>query len=46
MTTLRLYRIALALSLLVNVGLVAMIWLYLHFEGTLAIVEEAVSFFN
>ena len=41
--TLRLYRITLAISLAVNVLLLAAIWLYIHFEGTLAIIEEAVG---
>ena len=44
--TLRLYRIALITSVVLNVLLVTVIWLYLHFEGALAIVEEAVGFFN
>lgn len=44
--TLRLYRIALAVSLIANVLLIAIFWAYLHFEGTLSIIEEAVSIFG
>ena len=44
--TLRLYRIALIASVALNVLLVTAIWLYVHFEGALGIVEEAVGFFD
>ena len=44
--TLRLYRIALVASVSLNALLVTVIWLYIHFEGALSIVEEAVGFFN
>ncbi len=41
--SLRLYRIALVLSLATNVLLIAAIWAYLHFEGFLSIVETVVG---
>ena len=43
---LRLYKIALAVSLVVNVVLLTAVWAYIHFEGTLAMVEEAIGFLN
>ena len=45
-TKLRAHRIALVLSLGLNVVLIAAFWLYLHFEATLDIVETAVGFLN
>lgn len=44
MTRQRAYGIALALSLALNVVLIAAFTLYLHFEGLLSIVEEVVGF--
>ena len=44
--SLRLYRVALAMSLVVNALLITGVWLYFHFEATLAIIEEAVGFLN
>lgn len=44
MTQLRAYRIALILSLIINVVLVAVIALYVHFAGLLSIIEDAVGF--
>lgn len=44
--TVRLYRVALAISLVLNVLLLTIFWAYLHFEGTLSIIEEAVSIFD
>ena len=46
MTTLRLTRIALAVSVAVNVLLIAGIWLYIHFAGMLAIIEDTVGIFG
>ncbi|UDL95522.1 hypothetical protein LGH83_04675 [Lichenihabitans sp. PAMC28606] len=46
MTSLRFYRIALAASLGANVLLILGIWAYLHFEGVLSIIEEAVGFWG
>jgi hypothetical protein len=43
-TKLRGYRIALAISITVNVLLVTAIWLYIHFAGLLDIIEMAVGF--
>ena len=44
--SIRLYRVALILSLVVNVLLITVFWAYLHFEGTLSIIEEAVDIFG
>ncbi len=44
--SLRLYRVALVLSLATNVVLIAAIWAYLHFEGLLSIIETVVGFFG
>ncbi len=44
--SLRIYRTALAISVILNVLLVAVIWLYIHYEGLLTVVEEAVGFMN
>lgn len=46
MTQLRFYRLALAVSLALNVVLIAAVALYLHFEGMLGVIEEAVGFFG
>ena len=46
MTSIRFYRIALFTSLVLNVLLVTALWLYVHFAGTLAMIEDAVGFFN
>ena len=46
MSRLHAYRIALALSVTLNVLLVAAFWLYLHFEGLLGLVTSAVGFFE
>ena len=42
----RLYRVALILSLVMNVVLITVFWAYLHFESTLSIIEEAVDIFG
>jgi hypothetical protein len=44
--SIRLYRIALIASLVLNALLVAALWLYVHFAGTLSMIEDAVGFFN
>ena len=41
--SLRFYRIALAISLVVNILLITAFWAYLHFEGLLSIIETAVG---
>ncbi|WP_165492649.1 hypothetical protein [Lichenihabitans psoromatis] len=46
MTRLRFYRVALAVSLVVNVLLILGIWAYLHFEGILSIIDEAIGFWG
>lgn len=43
MTRLRAYRIALTISVALNVLLIAAIALYIHFEGLLSVIEEAVG---
>ena len=43
---LRFYKLALALSVIVNVVLLAGVWAYMHFAATLEIVEEAIGFLN
>jgi hypothetical protein len=42
----RFYRIALFASLALNALLVAAFWLYIHFAGTLSMIEDVVGFFN
>ena len=42
----RIYRVALVVSLALNVALILGFWLYLHFAATLSIVEDAVGFFD
>ena len=42
----RAYRVALTISLVVNVLLIATIALYIHFEGLLSIIEDAIGFFG
>jgi hypothetical protein len=44
--SLRHYRIALAISLGINALLLAAIWTYIHFEGLLSVIEEAVGVFG
>ncbi|WP_165491176.1 hypothetical protein [Lichenihabitans psoromatis] len=44
MTHLQFYRVAVAISVLVNVLLIAGIWAYLHFKALLSIIKEAMSF--
>ena len=46
MTAIRFYRIALFTSLVLNVLLATALWLYVHFAGTLSMIEDAVGFFN
>ncbi len=46
MLELRLYRIALAASVTLNLLLIVGIGLYIHFEGMLGIIEEAVGVFG
>lgn len=46
MTSLRAYRIALLASLVLNGLLLSAFWLYVHFAGTLSLIEDAVGFFN
>ncbi len=43
MTKLRAYRIALAASLVLNALLIAALALYIHFEGLLSVIEDAVG---
>jgi len=33
-------------SLIVNVLLVAALWLYVHYAGTLSLIQDAVGFFE
>jgi hypothetical protein len=40
------YRIALVASLALNALLVTALWLYIHFAGTLSMIEDVVGFFN
>jgi hypothetical protein len=42
----RRYRIALVASLALNALLVTAFWLYVHFAGTLSMIEDVVGFFN
>ncbi|MEA2759673.1 MAG: hypothetical protein QOH65_2286 [Methylobacteriaceae bacterium] len=42
----RRYRIALVASLVLNALLVTAFWLYVHFAGTLSMIEDVVGFFN
>jgi hypothetical protein len=42
----RRYRIALGASLALNAALVTAFWLYIHFAGTLSMIEDVVGFFN
>jgi hypothetical protein len=44
--SIRLYRLALFASLALNALLVTAFWLYVHFAGTLSMIEDAVGFFN
>ena len=46
MTQVRLYRIALAASLALNLVLIAGIGLYIHFAGLLEVIGEAVGVFG
>ena len=46
MMSIRAYRIALALSLALNVLLIGALWLYVHFAGLFSIVEDAVGTFD
>jgi hypothetical protein len=39
-------RIALAASLLMNVLLVAAFWLYVHYAGTLSLIQDAMGFLD
>jgi hypothetical protein len=38
--------IALVSSLVMNVLLVAAFWLYMHYAGTLSLIQDAVGFFE
>ena len=40
------YRVALVASLALNALLVTAFWLYIHFAGTLSMIEDVVGFFN
>src|SRR5947209_2990028 len=42
----RLLRIALVLSLAMNVLLVTAFWLYIHYAGTLSLIQDVVGFFE
>ena len=42
----RAYRVALTISLVVIVMLIATIEIYIHFEGLLSIIEDAIGFFG
>jgi hypothetical protein len=44
--SIRFYRIALVASRVLNALLVAAFWLYVHFAGTLSMIEDVVGFFN
>ena len=44
--SLRFYRIALGISLVVNVLLIVAIWTYIHFEGLFSIIQGAVGIFG
>ena len=43
MSSVRFLRIALVLSLAVNVLLVALFWLYIHYAGTLSMIQDAIG---
>jgi hypothetical protein len=45
-TGIRFYRIALVTSLIFNALLVTAFWLYVHFAGTLSMIEDVVGYFN
>jgi hypothetical protein len=45
-SAIRVYRIALVASLALNALLVTAFWLYIHFAGTLSMIEDVVGFFN
>jgi len=36
-------RIALVLSLVLNVSLVTLFWLYIHYAGTLSMIQDAIG---
>jgi hypothetical protein len=42
----RLLGIALVSSLVMNLLLVAAFWLYIHYAGTLSLIQDAVGFFE
>ncbi len=44
--SLRLYKVVLVISLVVNVLLIATIWAYIHFAGLLSIIQEVVGIFG
>ena len=46
MTSIRRLRIALVSSLAMNVLLVTAFWLYVHYAGTLSLIQDAVGFFE
>jgi hypothetical protein len=46
LSSLRLLRIALVSSLVLNVLLVTAFWLYIHYAGTLSLIQDAVGFFE
>jgi hypothetical protein len=46
LASIRFYRVALTLSLVLNALMLAAFWLYVHFAGTLSLIEDAVGFFN
>jgi ABC-type transport system involved in cytochrome bd biosynthesis fused ATPase/permease subunit len=46
LTSLRLLRVALVSSLVLNVLLVTGFWLYIHYAGTLSLIQDVVGFFE
>jgi hypothetical protein len=46
LSSIRVLRIALVSSLAINVLLVTAFWLYLHYAGTLSLIQDAVGFFE
>ena len=46
LSSIRLLRIALVLSLAMNVLLVTAFWLYIHYAGTLSLIQDVVGFFE
>jgi hypothetical protein len=46
MKSVRSYRIALIASLILNALLLTAFWLYVHYAGTLSMIQDAVGFFE